>query len=142
LAQLQILTGLCGTLALRLDTLGQSWFSVRRGQVGVVAGGTKNLAAEITLLGVHVTEPGSAVVALRFGCPLAGIAVGIFHAAHQDDLAITGRRHSETLTNFITSRAEVLAWEGHDFQSCHMSSKKTLLCHALEVLQRLTILLA
>jgi len=92
-----------------LDTLGQSWFSVRFGQVGVVAGGTKNLAAEITLLGVHVTEPGSAVGTLRLGCPLAGIAVGIFHAAHQDDLAITGRRHPETLTNFVTRRAEVFS---------------------------------
>ena len=74
---------------------------MRLGQVVVVAGGTKNLAAEITLLGVHVTEPGSAVGALRFGCPLAGIAVGIFNAAHQDDLAGTQLRHSETLTNFL-----------------------------------------
>jgi hypothetical protein len=98
---------LCGTLTFRLGTLGQSWFGVRLVHVGVITGSTKNLAAEITLLGMHITDVRSAIGALRFGCPLAGIAVGIFYAAHQDDLTITGRRHSETLTNFSKNRADV-----------------------------------
>jgi hypothetical protein len=127
LAELQILTRLCGTLAFRLETLGQSWFGVWLLHVGVIAGSTTGLAAEITLLGVHITDLRSAVGALRFGWPLAGIAVSIFYASDQDDLASTRRRHLETLTNFFQSRAEVLAWEGHDFQSCRISSKQVRL---------------
>ena len=100
---------LCGTLAFRLGTLGQSWFGVRLVHVGVITGSTKNLAAEITLLGMHITDVRSAIGALRFGCPLAGIAVGIFYASDQDDLAITGRHHLQTLTNFFKSRADVFS---------------------------------
>jgi hypothetical protein len=107
LAELQILTGLCGTLAFRLDILRQSWFGVRLFHVRVIAGSTKNLAAEITFFDVHITDLRSAVGALRFGWPLTGIAVSIFYPPHQDDPAGTQLRHSETLTNFFKSRAEV-----------------------------------
>ena len=79
---------LCGTLAFRLGTLGQSWFGVRLFHVGVIAGSTKNLAAAITFLDVHVADLRSTVGALRCGWPLAGIAVGIFYASDQDDLAL------------------------------------------------------
>jgi hypothetical protein len=91
--------------------LGQSWFGVRLFHVRVIAGSTKDLAAEITLLAVHITDLRSAVGALGFGWPLAGIAVSIFYSAHQDDLAGT-RRHIETLTNFFQNRAEVLSSAG------------------------------
>jgi hypothetical protein len=50
-----------GTLAFRLDTLGHNWFGVRLFHVGVIAGSTKNLTAEVALLSVYITDIGSAV---------------------------------------------------------------------------------
>jgi hypothetical protein len=102
-------SSLCGTLAFRLGTLGQNWFGVRLFHMGVIARRTKNLAAEITFLSVHITDLRCAVGALRCGWPLAGIAVGIFYASDQDDPAITGRHHLQTLTNFFKSRADVFS---------------------------------
>jgi hypothetical protein len=100
-------TVLCGSLTFRLDALGQSWFGVGLFHVGVIAGSTKNLAAQTTFLGVYVTDLRSAIGALRCRGSLAGIAISIFYASHQEDLAITRRRHPETLTNFFKSRADV-----------------------------------
>jgi hypothetical protein len=65
---------------------------------------------------VYITDIRSAVGALGCTGSPAGIAVSIFYASQQDDLAITRRHHAETLTNFLPSRADVLAWEGYDFQ--------------------------
>jgi hypothetical protein len=105
-------SSLGGTLAFRLGTLGQSWFGVRLAHVGVVTGSTKNLAAEITLLGVHIADVRSAIGALRFGWPLAGIAVGIFYAAHQDDLTITGRRHFRNFNKFLQKQSRCFCSAG------------------------------
>ena len=59
---------------------------MRLAHVGVTAGSTKNLAAEITFLGMYITELRSAIGALRCGGSRAGIAVSIFYPAHEDDL--------------------------------------------------------
>ena len=78
---------------------------MRLDKMGVIAGSTKNLAAQITFLSVHITDLRSAVGALRIRGSLAGIAVGIFYTTDQNDLAITRHRHAQTLTNFCKSRA-------------------------------------
>jgi hypothetical protein len=101
--------GLCGSLSLRLETLGQRWFGVGLAHVGVIAGSTESLAAEIAFLGVYITDLGSAIGTLRCRGSLAGTAVRIFHTTHQYDLAMTRRRHAETLTNFFKSRADVFS---------------------------------
>jgi len=101
--------GFSRSLAFRLYSLGENWFGVRLAHVGVIAGSAKTVAAKITFFSVHITDLRSAVGALGCGGSFAGIAVGVLDAPQQNDFTIARSGHSETLPNFLTSRADVLS---------------------------------